>query len=94
MKADKALNHFAHIILYPSEEPSPSAKGLAWAVTIILGIFTLGITQGLSYLWLKLKTKEPTIQDQRIQNVFDRNNPASNSINSLQTIISKDPEKI
>lgn len=47
MKADKALNHFAHIILYPSEEPSPSAKGLAWAVTIILGILRLGLPRVL-----------------------------------------------
>lgn len=55
-----------------AKDRSDLNKGLAWAATIILGIFTLGIAQGLSALWRRFRPVEMNDTHELISRIFAR----------------------
>src|SRR2546422_320807 len=56
MRIGSFLDNTARFLIDPcNKDFSPMIKRIAWIVTILTGITTLGIAQGASALWRKLR---------------------------------------
>ncbi len=65
------LNSISSFLIEPQKEDrSPFAKKMAWAVTIIIGIGTLGFAQALSLLWRKLRPVVRNESHKKIDEIF------------------------
>lgn len=84
MTIKKVFDAITSFIIDPgNKRRKPSTRGLAWAVTIILGIGTLGIMQGVSALWRKLRHIEKNETHEKTGRFFQKSVPKNN----------KDPEQ-
>jgi hypothetical protein len=64
------LDNVASFLVEPhKQDSSPHIKKLAWVTTIILGVGTLGIVQGLSLLWKKIRVNPHNKADKKINQV-------------------------
>jgi len=74
----KILDKFASIIIDPSNSKrSSSAQALSWAVTIIMGVGSLGLVQGLCILWRRVHPVEKNDTHEKIEQIFRKFFPKS-----------------
>jgi hypothetical protein len=67
------LDRVTSFIMDPGcTDRKPVSQGLAWAATIFLGIGTLGIVQGISALWRKLRHIEKNETHEKIARLFKK----------------------
>jgi hypothetical protein len=90
MEITTVLDSITSFIMDPNHHHrKPAMQGIAWLVTIILGIGTVGIAQGLSALWRKLRHIDKNETHEKIgrlfQEVFFKNKKDHQSINLQNT---------
>ncbi len=73
MNIRNVLDRVTSFIIDPSHSSrKPINQGIAWAITIILGIGTIGIAHGLSALWRRLRRTQATDQHKKVSQLFQK----------------------
>lgn len=89
---ENILDNVTSFIVDPGNESrTPLTQGIAWAITIILGIGTLGIAQCLSTLWRKLRQIDQNETHEEISQIFSKSHPNSTveDLNPIDSPLSK-----
>lgn len=73
MNIKSSLDSISSFIIDPSNDSRTTlVQGIAWITTIVLGIGTIGIAQGLSALWRKMRPVERNVTHEKIGRLFQR----------------------
>ena len=77
MKVSKCLDSIAAVLISPNQsEKNGVSKPLAWAITIIVGLGTVGLAQGAAALWRMCRPAEQSKQVKKVQSVFSDHIPS------------------
>ncbi|ADI38887.1 hypothetical protein [Waddlia chondrophila] len=73
MITKNTIDNLTSFIMDPSNNArEPLTQGIAWTTTIILGFGTIGIIQGLSALWRKLRHIDQNDTHEKISRLFQK----------------------
>lgn len=74
MELKNILDSVTSFIMDPSnDDRKPLIQGIAWVITVIVGIGTVGIVHGFSALWRKLRHIEKNETHEKIARLFEKN---------------------